>query len=219
MKKVQCFILLFRSTTSTANVLIARGGVQPSRLKLEKRVFKRITFLSCFEFRDGGILTRKSANIGPGHFVHISPKLEAYIKAITVRNVYDCQILRRSGQFYPFDKDMDPSLCAPEKVKKSNFKPSGTVDHSEHESEDEVEAEDISEAKSGDKNTLYKCPNDLCTADYIKTYNLAKHVRMGICKARLRSQSQMNHAKTIWFSRFGIQDKSMLNEETSRLEN
>ena len=85
MKEVQCFILLFRSSTSTANVLIARGSVRPSRLKLEKRVFKRITFLSVFEFHDGGILTRKSANIGPGHFVHITAKLQWSTESRNIR--------------------------------------------------------------------------------------------------------------------------------------
>ena len=165
-------------------------------------------------------MTRKSANIGPGHFVKISTVLEAFIKAVTVKNVYNCQILRRSGESYEFDKDMDSSLCEPEKVKKSSFKMPGTVEITENDknsnAESENEPEDISEAKPDDKGSLYKCPNDLCTADYIRFHNFARHISEGVCKARLRSMSQMNHAKILWFNRFGIQDKSKLNDESRR---
>ena len=136
-------------------------------------------------------MTRKSANIGPGHFVKISTELEAFIKAVTVKNVYNCQILRRSGESYAFDKDMDSSLCEPEKVKKSSFKMPGTVECIENDNdsnaESENEPEDISEAKPDDnKGSLYKCPNDLCTADYIRFFNFARHISEGVCKARLR---------------------------------
>ena len=199
-------------------MLIARGGViNPSRLKLKKKVFSRITFLSTFEFQDGGILTRKSANIGTGHFVSISPELEQVIKAVSIKNIYNCQILRRTGQSYPFEKDMDPSMCAPEKIKKSNFQLPPTVENVlDNEDEDENEPEDISEAKPGDKSSLFKCPNDLCIADYIRFHNLTKHIREGICKGRLRSMSQANHVKILWFKKFGIQTNTKLSNETSR---
>ena len=199
-------------------MLIARGGViNPGRLKLKKKVFSRITFLSTFEFKDGGILTRKSANIGTGHFVSISTELEQVIKKVSIKNIYNCQILRRSGQSYPFEKDMDPSMCAPEKIKKSNFQLPPTVENViDNEDEEENEPEDISEAKPGDKSSLFKCPNDLCIADYIRFHNLTKHITEGVCKAKLRSMSQMNHAKILWFKKFGIQTNSALSDEKSR---
>ena len=72
LKSFRCnTIFNFRST---ANVLVAKGSVQPFRLKLKKRIFKGITFLSCFDFQDDGILTQKSANIGAGQFVKIDKK-------------------------------------------------------------------------------------------------------------------------------------------------
>ena len=139
-----------------------------------------------------------------------------------MKNIYNCKILRRSGQSYDFEKDMDPSMCAPEKIKKSEFKLPGIVEHSEtvlesdNEDENENEPEDISEAKSGDVSAIYSCPNDLCTADYIRFHNLTKHITEGVCKAKLRSMSQMDHAKILWFKKFGIQTNSALSDEKSR---
>ena len=208
----------FSTTSSTANVLVARGSVQPSRLKLKNRVFTRITFLYCFDFHDEGILTRKSATIGPGSFVKISKELEKHIYNVSIKNVFECTILRRSGENYSFDKDMDPKLCSPEKVEKSNFKLPGTVEISEKEpeAEDENENDEDTKTKPDPKGSLYSCPNNFCSADYIRYKNYLKHVRNGLCKIRLRDKSEMDHLKILWFNRFGIQGNSQLTKETSR---
>ena len=198
---------------------MARGSVKPSRLKLKKRVFTRITFLYCFDFQDEGILTRKSATIGPGNFVKITKEMERYIYSVSIKNIFQCEILRRSGESYPFDKNMDPKLCSPEKVEKSNFKLPGTIEISEKEpeAEDENENDDETKHKLDKKGSLHSCPNNFCTADYIRYNNYLKHVRSGLCKIRLRDKSEMDHLKILWFNRFGIQGNSQLTNETSRL--
>ena len=182
---------------------------------MDKRLINRITFISCFQFQDGGILTHKSANIGQGHFVKISTETEAFIKEITEKNVFQCEILRRSGESYAFDKDLDPAKCAPENVKKSNFKIPGTVEMSNEVPENLDEPEDKAEAKS-DNSSLFQCPNELCSADYIRFVNYENHIRNGICKVRLRIMSQMNHVKILWFNKFGFQNRTKLSDESSR---
>jgi hypothetical protein len=185
---------------------------------LKKRVFTRITFIYCFDFHDEGILTRKSATIGPGSFVKITKKLESYIYSVSIKNVFECTILRRSGENYSFDKDMDPELCSPEKVEKSNFKLPGTIEISEKEpeAEDENENNEDTKTKPDLNGSLYSCPNNFCTADYIRYKNYQKHVSNGLCKLRLWDKSEMDHLKILWFSRFGIQGNSQLTKETSR---
>ena len=61
------------------------------------------------------------------------------------------------------------------------------VTENDKDSNAESEPEDMSEAKPDDKGSLYKCPNDLCTADYIRFHNFARHLSEGVCKAKLRS--------------------------------
>ena len=197
---------------------MARGSVQPSRLKLKTRVFTRITFLYCFDFKDEGILTRKSATIGPGSFVKITKQLESYIYSVSIKNIFECEILRRSGENCSFDENMDPKFCSPEKVEKSKFKLPGTVEISETEPEAEDENENDEDTKTNPdkKGSLYSCPNNFCSADYIRYKNYLKHVRTGLCKVRLRDKSEMDHLKILWFSRFGIQGNSQLTKETSR---
>ena len=194
---------------ATANVLVAMGSVKAFRLKLAKRVFKGITFLSCFEFQDGGILTHKSANIGPGNFVTIDIEIEAIIKQVSMKNQFDCKIMK-SDQEHTFSPNLDPAIFMPERKKLSNFKKPGTKVSSEKEldSEDEDEKTEKKPAESGDTKvdpnaSIYKCPNNHCIKDYIKFRNYAKHLSDGICKARLRTESQKNLCKTMWFSRYG----------------
>ena len=103
--------------------------MKPFRLKLAKRIFKGITFLSCFEFKDGGILTQRSAKIGCGNFVEINQETENLIKQISDKNEFICEIMR-SDQSHSFNQDIDPSLCAPERRKISNFKKPGTIETS-----------------------------------------------------------------------------------------
>ena len=101
----------------------------------------------------------------------------------------------------------------PEKKKLSNFKKPGTVESTEQDSdnEDEEVENNAGDTKIDDPNaSIYKCPNEHCIKDYIKLRNLVKHRRNGLCKARLRSQTQLNHCKTMWFSRFGIADTSQV---------
>ena len=60
------------------------------------------------------------------------------------------------------------------------------------------------------KGSVYKCPNDICIKDYIRFRNYEKHLREGICKVKLRNESQMNLCKTMWFTKFGIADTSQV---------
>jgi hypothetical protein len=97
----------------------------------------------------------------------------------------------------------------------SNFKKPGAVESTEQDSDDEdKEVENnAGDTKIDDPNaSIYKCPNEHCIKDYIYLRNLVKHRRNGLCKARLRSQTQLNHCKTMWFSRFGIADTSQVNQ-------
>ena len=192
---------------------MAKGSVQPFRLKLKKRIFKGITFLSCFDFQDDGILTHKSANIGAGQFVKIDKETEEYIKKVSMRNEYQGQIVKSDQTDHDFSSGLDPTVCMPEKKKLSNFKKPGAVESIEQDSDDEDEEieNNAGDTKIDDPNaSIYKCPNEHCIKDYIKLRNLVKHRRNGLCKARLRSQTQLNHCKTMWFSRFGIADTSQV---------
>jgi hypothetical protein len=197
-------------------VLVARGSVQPFRLKLPKNIFKGITFLSCFNFQDDGILTHKSANIGAGQFVKIDKATEEFIKKVSMRNEYQGQIVKSDQTDHDFSSGLDPTVCMPEKKKLSNFKkPGATVESTEKDSDDEDEDEET-ENNAGDNKiddpnaSIYKCPNEHCIKDYIELRNLVKHRRNGVCKAKLRSESQLNKCKTMWFSRFGIANTSQV---------
>ena len=94
---------------------MAKGSVQPFRLKLKKRIFKGITFLSCFDFQDDGILTHKSANIGAGQFVKIDKETEKIIKEVSMKNEYQGQILKSDQTGHNFSSGLDPTVCMPEK--------------------------------------------------------------------------------------------------------
>ena len=85
--------------------------------------------MSCFEFKDGGILTHRSAKIGCGNFVEINQKTENLIKQISAKNEFICEIMR-SDQSHSFNEELDPSLCTPEKRKISIFKKPGTIETS-----------------------------------------------------------------------------------------
>ena len=169
--------------------------------------------MSCFEFKDGGILTQKSAQIGPGNFIKINEETEGLIRKISEKNEFKCQILR-SDDSHDFTQEIEPDLCIPERRKISDFKKPGTIEASdkvEDSENEEDETETSPEEKKVNAKSIYKCPNDNCIKDYIKFKNYEKHLRDGICKMRLRKESQENHCKTMWFSKFGIQDSSMVN--------
>lgn len=130
-----------------------------------------------------------------------------------MRNEYQGQIVKSDQTDHNFSSGLDPTVCMPEKKKLSNFKKPGTVESTEQDSdnEDEEVENNAGDTKIDDPNaSIYKCPNDHFIKDYIKLRNLVKHRRNGLCKARLRSQTQLNHCKTMWFSRFGIADTSQV---------
>jgi hypothetical protein len=129
--------------------------VEPFRLKLPKPVFKGITFLACFDFQDGGILTHKSARIGSGNFVAISKETEELIRKVTIKNEFQCEIMR-SGESHPFSQDLNPSVCMPEKKKMSNFKKPGTIEEDSETEEEEEKNDDEVTAKSVTKVVCIK---------------------------------------------------------------